>query len=174
MAGTEFSGPEAALRGLFRNKASVICDEHDSDPQHVRRIQQMYLALGMRVILMESHEHDLHAAYVSHLSHISSFVLANTVLDKEKDVSAIFNLASAGFESTVRLAKSSPDMWAPIFDQNNQFIIEALGAYIDRLKVFHESLIQRDFEKTRTMMKRSNEIRRVLEQIQNRTPKVKT
>ncbi|MBY0415473.1 MAG: prephenate dehydrogenase/arogenate dehydrogenase family protein, partial [Bdellovibrionales bacterium] len=106
---------------------------------------------------------------VSHLSHISSFVLANTVLDKEKDITAIFNLASAGFESTVRLAKSSPEMWAPIFDQNNRNIVEALGAYIDRLKLFHKSLIVKDFEQTKKYMQRSNEIKRVLNQIQKKT-----
>ena len=114
---------------------------------------------------MESSAHDLHAAYVSHLSHITSFVLANTVLDKEKDVDAIFNLASGGFESTVRLAKSSPDMWNPIFEQNTLFIAEALGAYMDRLRRFHDSLKSRDFDQTRTYMEHANEITRVLQQI---------
>ena len=124
--------------------------------------------LSMRVLYMNSTEHDLHAAYVSHLSHISSFVLANTVLDKEKNVNAIFDLASAGFESTVRLAKSSPDMWAPIFEQNNENIVEALGAYIEHLKVFHQKLLARDFVGTKALMTRSNEIKRVLEKIQNK------
>lgn len=168
MAGTEFSGPRAAHHGLFKSKAAVICDSELGDPHHISLVSKMYGALDMRVITMGSEQHDLHAAYVSHLSHISSFVLANTVLDKEKDVDAIFNLASAGFESTVRLAKSSPDMWAPIFDQNQPYIVEALGEYIERLKSFHQSLVNRDFQKTKTYMADANKIRRVLEQIQNR------
>jgi prephenate dehydrogenase len=165
MAGTEFSGPSAAITGLFKGKAAVICDEKLSDVKAVATIRALYEALQMRLISMESSAHDLHAAYVSHLSHITSFVLANTVLDKEKDVDAIFNLASGGFESTVRLAKSSPDMWTPIFEQNNAFITEALGAYIDRLKRFHVHLQNKDFPKTRQEIEQANGIKRVLEQI---------
>lgn len=165
MAGTEFSGPSAAHLGLFTNKATVICDFELSGVDHLSKVTKMYEKLGMRVLSMESSEHDLHAAYVSHLSHISSFVLANTVLDKEKNVNAIFDLASAGFESTVRLAKSSPDMWAPIFEQNHDHIVEALGAYIDHLKDFHQKLVDKDYAGTKTLMSRSNEIKRVLEKI---------
>ena len=168
MAGTEFSGPSAAVRGLFQGKAAVICDQEESDPRCVRVIEQMYEALQMRLVFMNSHEHDLHAAYVSHLSHISSFVLANTVLEKEKDVDAIFNLASGGFESTVRLAKSSPEMWAPIFEQNETFIAEALGEYIERLKQFHQSILSKEFNETKKYMKNANEIRRILLQIGNK------
>ncbi|MDO9184318.1 MAG: prephenate dehydrogenase [Bacteriovorax sp.] len=166
MAGTEFSGPSAAQEGLFCGKATVICDSLENHPDHLKKVNDMYLALKMRVIEMKSIDHDLHVAYVSHLSHISSFVLANTVLDKEKDASAIFNLASAGFESTVRLAKSSPEMWAPIFDQNQKNIVEALGDYIDRLKLFHESLKAHDYDQTKKYMYQSNEIKRILSQIQ--------
>lgn len=168
MAGTEFSGPRAAHRGLFKSKATVICDKDQSQQKHLERVVRMYEELSMRVLYMNSTEHDLHAAYVSHLSHISSFVLANTVLDKEKNVNAIFDLASAGFESTVRLAKSSPDMWAPIFEQNNENIVEALGAYIEHLKIFHQKLQAHDYAGTKALMTRSNEIKRVLEKIQNK------
>lgn len=171
MAGTEFSGPQAAHTGMFKDKATVICDSKESSDEHLQKIVAMYQQLEMRVLYMNSKEHDLHAAYVSHLSHISSFVLANTVLDKEKNVNAIFDLASAGFESTVRLAKSSPAMWAPIFEQNNEHIVEALGAYIDRLKLFHQKLVANDFEGTKSLMTQSNEIKRVLEKIQNKNTK---
>lgn len=171
MAGTEFSGPKAALKGLFKGKAAVICDPELSGTDHLNRIMEVYFELRMRPIMMNSKMHDLHAAYVSHLSHISSFVLANTVLDKEKDVNAIFNLASGGFESTVRLAKSSPEMWAPIFDHNLENITEALGAYIEHLQAFHEKLKQHDFEGTKKLMSRANEIRRVLAQIENKGKK---
>lgn len=168
MAGTEFSGPKAAHLGLFTNKALVICDSQESGEEHLKKVIEMYHKLGMRVLSMNSTQHDLHAAYVSHLSHISSFVLANTVLDKEKNVNAIFDLASAGFESTVRLAKSSPDMWAPIFEQNHEHIVEALSAYIDHLKVFHEKLVNKDYQGTKVLMSQSNEIKRVLEKIQSK------
>jgi len=165
MAGTEHSGPEAAHLGLFTGKAAVICDEEMSSPDAVQTIRKLYEALQMRLIQMESSAHDLHAAYVSHLSHISSFVLANTVLDKEKDVDAIFNLASGGFESTVRLAKSSPQMWTEVFEQNTAFVTEALGAYIDRLRKFHDSLKANNFSQTRTYIEQANEIKRVLENL---------
>ena len=168
MAGTEFSGPKAAHLGLFKNKATVICDPKESGNEHLEKVTKMYQQLEMRILYMNSIEHDLHAAYVSHLSHISSFVLANTVLDKEKNVNAIFDLASAGFESTVRLAKSSPEMWSPIFEQNHQYIVEALGAYIEHLKIFHEKLLAKDFQGTKVLMTQSNEIKRVLEKIQNK------
>jgi prephenate dehydrogenase len=162
MAGTEFSGPQAAIRNLFSEKAAVICDKNMSAPEHLTRIETMYQALNMRLIYMGAAEHDLHAAYVSHLSHISSFVLANTILAKEKDVNTIFDLASGGFESTVRLAKSSPLMWTPIFEENQEQVVNALSAYIDHLKDFHESLVSKNFGKTRSLMERANEIRRVL------------
>jgi prephenate dehydrogenase len=171
MAGTEFSGPKAAHQGLFKDKATIICDSNDSGAEHLQNVVAMYQQLDMRVLYMNSKEHDLHAAYVSHLSHISSFVLANTVLDKEKNVNAIFDLASAGFESTVRLAKSSPDMWAPIFEQNHDHIVEALGAYIDHLKLFHQTLVAKDYTSTKALMTQSNEIKRVLEKIQNKNIK---
>lgn len=171
MAGTEFSGPQAAHNGLFKDKATVICDANESADEHLQKIIKMYQELEMRVLYMNSKEHDLHAAYVSHLSHISSFVLANTVLDKEKNVNAIFDLASAGFESTVRLAKSSPAMWAPIFEQNHEHIVEALAAYIEHLKLFHQKLVANDFEGTKGLMTQSNEIKRVLEKIQSKNKK---
>ena len=171
MAGTEFSGPQAAHLGLFKDKATIICDSNDSGAEHLQKVIEMYQQLEMRVLYMNSKEHDLHAAYVSHLSHISSFVLANTVLDKEKNVNAIFDLASAGFESTVRLAKSSPDMWAPIFEQNHDHIVEALGAYIDHLKIFQQTLAAKDYTSTKELMTQSNEIKRVLEKIQNKNIK---
>ena len=171
MAGTEFSGPQAAHQGLFKDKATIICDSNVSGAEHLQKVVSMYQQLEMRVLYMNSKEHDLHAAYVSHLSHISSFVLANTVLDKEKNVNAIFDLASAGFESTVRLAKSSPDMWAPIFEQNHDHIVEALGAYIDHLKLFHQTLVAKDYTSTKALMTQSNEIKRVLEKIQNKNIK---
>lgn len=169
MAGTEFSGPTAAHLGLFYGKAAVICDETQSSPQALALVRALYEALQMRLISMPSKAHDLHAAYVSHLSHISSFVLANTVLDKEKDADAIFNLASGGFESTVRLAKSSPEMWTPIFEQNQTYITEALGAYIERLKWFHESLLNQKFSETKKYMEHANQIKRVLQDINERS-----
>ncbi len=162
MAGTEHSGPKAAHLGLFQGKAAVICDAPLSSPESVKLVEKLFTTLGMRLVSMDGAAHDLHTAYVSHLSHITSFVLASTVLDKEKDVEAIFNLASGGFESTVRLAKSSPAMWAPIFEQNQVMIAGALRDYIERLQAFHDSLIKRDFEQTKKYMERANEIKRVL------------
>lgn len=175
MAGTENSGPAAALKGLFSGKTAVICDVAQSNPVHVARVEGFYDALGMRKVFMGSEEHDVHAAYVSHLSHISSFVLANTVLDIERDVGTIFDLAGGGFESTVRLAKSSPLMWRPVFEQNREPVVTALSAYISRLVEFQKALESKRWEDIEKLLSQANEIRRVLENINSRKgPSVKT
>lgn len=171
MAGTENSGPKAALEGLFTGKTAVICDPEKSDPVHLKTVREMYEALEMRWVEMSSTEHDLKVAFVSHLSHISSFALANTVLDKERNVDTIFDLAGGGFESTVRLAKSSPEMWLPIFDQNRDNVLSALDAYIDHLYRFRETIAVLGDPETSNMpetqeclalMRNANQIRRVL------------
>lgn len=126
MWGTEYSGPKAAVRGAFEGKAVILCNKKDSDPDAVEWVEKMYTKIGMKLVEMDARAHDLHVAYVSHISHITSFALANTVLEKEKVESAIFQIASAGFESTVRLAKSSPAMWVPIFLQNKDNILDVL------------------------------------------------
>jgi prephenate dehydrogenase len=162
MAGTENSGPTAALQGLFTGKTAVICDPWKSEREHLDKVRALYAALEMRLVEMSSSEHDVHVAFVSHLSHISSFVLANTVLEKEKNINTIFDLAGGGFESTVRLAKSSPDMWAPIFDQNRQNILSALDSYIKHIYKFREALASLESKDSRTLMENANQIRRVL------------
>ncbi len=163
MAGTENSGPTSALSGLFRDKTAIICDPEKSGDQHIERVKEIYTALESRLLFMSAKEHDLHVAYVSHLSHISSFALANTILDEEKSVSTIFDLASGGFSSTVRLAKSSPEMWGPIFEQNRSYVVTALESYIGQLKRFHQALVSGDSEETRSLMMNANQVRRVLE-----------
>jgi prephenate dehydrogenase len=168
MAGTENSGPQAALKGLFQGKTAVICDKDQSAGHHLKQIEAMYGALEMRLIYMASSEHDIHAAFVSHLSHISSFVLANTVLDMEKNVATIFDLAGGGFESTVRLAKSSPEMWTPIFEQNADSVEHALDAYIGHLKDFQTALREKKWDKIQAQLKRANEIRRVLQTLDDK------
>ena len=130
MWGTEYSGPEAAVNGAFENKAVMICNEEESDKDAVQWVKNMYKSIGMHLLNMNAVDHDLHTAYVSHISHITSFALANTVLEKEKEEDAIFELASAGFESTVRLAKSNPQMWVPIFMQNRENILDVLNEHI--------------------------------------------
>lgn len=163
IAGTENSGPKAAIRNLFDKKLAIICDNDINDKSKSKIIEDMYKSLNMRVIHMNSEDHDLHMAYVSHLSHISSFALGLTVLDKEKDESTIFNLAGSGFESTVRLAKSSPDMWNPIFEQNSKNISEALGEYIKQLEKFKNSIDNREYYQSYEMMQNANDIRRILD-----------
>jgi prephenate dehydrogenase len=159
MAGTEHSGPAAALRDLFQGKTAVICDAGQSGKKHLELVTRLYQAVGMRLVYQSSAEHDLHVAYVSHLSHAISFVLANTVLKKEKDVTAIFDLAGGGFESTVRLAKSSPAMWAPIFNQNRANVLQALEGYIEQLQEFRTALIE---DRLSPLMSEANRIRDIL------------
>jgi prephenate dehydrogenase len=130
---------------------------------------RVFNALGLRTIFMEPEEHDKHVAYVSHLSHVSSFLLGQTVLDIEKDEKNIFALAGSGFASTVRLAKSSPEMWAPIFEQNLEYLSQALLEYIMHLQRFHYYLMKRDIKELNRIMSSANEIRRVLDGIELKT-----
>lgn len=166
IAGTENSGPAAAFSGLFAGKTNIICDRHNSTDEAVTTALHIFDALGLRSIFMNAEDHDRHVAYVSHLSHVSAFLLGQTVLDIEKDEKNIFNLAGSGFASTVRLAKSSPDMWAPIFDQNSEFLSQALQEYIMHLQRFHYLLMKHDQEGLRMIMNGANDIRRVLEGIE--------
>lgn len=165
IAGTEKSGPSAAHMGLFHQKINIICDKGKSHPHALTKVEELYDVLKMTTIYMEPNEHDKHIAYVSHLSHISSFTLGLTVLEMEENEKNIFNMAGSGFESTVRLAKSSPDMWSPIFHQNKENISTALGKYIDQLVQFKKLIDEDDEEKTYALMQKANEIRRVLDGI---------
>jgi prephenate dehydrogenase len=163
MAGTEFSGPEAAIRHLFDGKNCVLCDVQDSKPELVEIITRMYEdGLKMKLIFMESNAHDVHTAYISHISHICSFALASTVLAKEKDEDSIFNLASTGFESTVRLAKSNPETWIPIFQQNQENIIDVLDEYITTLLKFKGLMISDSYDKLKDCLVQANDIKRIL------------
>lgn len=171
IAGTENSGPDAAFDSLFEGKTGIMCDVDESQHSSYKVAKACLEAMGMSVIEMDSKSHDLHIAYVSHLSHISSFVLGQTVLEIEKDEATIFNMAGSGFESTVRLAKSSPQMWAPIFKQNNKHISDSLGAYIDNLKLFKKMIDDGLEEEMITCMEEANDIRRVLDGINNKSGK---
>lgn len=162
MAGTEYSGPEAALDNLFDGKCTVFCDEEDSDKDAVELVEKLYDTLNMEVIHIDSEAHDVHVAYVSHISHISSFALALTVLEKEKEENRIFELASGGFESTVRLAKSSPDTWAPIFMQNRYNVLDVLYEMIFQLKKMKQMLIDKDEEGFYKLIEEANEIKKII------------
>lgn len=162
MAGTEFSGPNAAISSLFKDKICIFCDVENSDSDAVETVEKMYRAIGMDIKQMESHQHDIHAAYISHISHISSFVLAATVLEKEKDEEAIFEMAGGGFESTVRLAKSSPATWSPIFQQNKEYLLEAIDTYIEKMYHFRNLINKNKFAELEKFMSEANEIRKIL------------
>lgn len=162
MAGTEYSGPWAAMPGLFDGHACIICDAEESSPKAVQTVEQLYDTLNMRTIYMNSSNHDVHTAYVSHISHVTSFALALTVLDKEKDEKHIFDLASGGFSSTVRLAKSSPDMWIPILSQNRDNVLQVMDTYIDKMNAFRKAIAEGDEEAVRTLIEDANRIRRII------------
>jgi prephenate dehydrogenase len=162
MAGTEYSGPEAAVRNLFVQKTMVLCDVKNSDEDALELIESMVDKLNMRLVYMNAEEHDLHTAYVSHISHITSFALALTVLEKEKEQGRIFELASGGFESTVRLAKSSPDMWVPIFKHNRSNVLDVLDEHIHQLQQMRELLAQEDYDTFYKLIQKSNKIRKIL------------
>ena len=162
MAGTEHSGPWAAQPGLFDGKAVILSDTEDSSTESVQLVSKMYETLNMNTIFMSAYNQDVHAAYVSHISHISSFALALTVLDKEKNEKNIFNLASGGFDSTVRLAKSSAEMWVPIFNQNSKNVSTVLESYIEQLIEFNKVIKNHDQEQMTKMIHKANRIKKVL------------
>ena len=162
MWGTEYSGPEAAVKGAFQGRACVIAEKEKSDPVAVELVENIYKALGMHIVYMDAYSHDIHAAYVSHISHITSFALANTVLEKEKEEDTIFELAAAGFESTVRLAKSNPSMWAPIFMQNRENVLDVLNEHITQLRKFKASLEKENLPYLVELMENANKIKRIL------------
>jgi prephenate dehydrogenase len=162
MWGTEFSGPEAATIHAFTGKALVICDQEKSDPDALEIVENMYRTLGMHLLNMDSGMHDIHTAYISHISHITSFALANTVLEKEREEDAIFELASAGFESTVRLAKSNADTWVPVFMQNKENVLDVLNEHITQLRKFKASLEKENWDYLRELIEHANKIKRIL------------
>jgi prephenate dehydrogenase len=168
LAGTENSGPDAAFSGLFDQKTNIICEQEKSSAKALAMANTIFDTLGMRTIFMDPVEHDKHVAYVSHLSHVSAFLLGQTVLDIEKDEKNIFNLAGSGFASTVRLAKSSPDMWAPIFEQNAEYLSQALLEYIMQLQKFQYHLMKRDVKELHRIMVDANRIRKVLDGIEHK------
>jgi prephenate dehydrogenase len=162
MWGTEYSGPEAAMKGAFVNKATVICNREETDADALEKVEQLYKQLGMHLVYMEGAAHDLHVAYVSHISHITSFALANTVLEKERADDAIFELASGGFESTVRLAKSSPAMWVPILKENRENVLDVLNEHISQLRKFKACLEKENYDYLKELIEDANKIRRIL------------
>jgi prephenate dehydrogenase len=162
MWGTEYSGPEAAIKGAFISKATVICNKEESDKDSLEIVEKIYKSLGMHLVYMNAQDHDVHVAYVSHISHITSFALANTVLEKEKEEEAIFELASGGFESTVRLAKSNPAMWVPIFKENRDNVLDVLNEHISQLRKFKACLEKENYEYLTDLIEQANKIRRII------------
>ncbi len=162
IAGTEFSGPSAAIRGLFQGKTNIICEVEKTTFKLQEKALQLFSAMGMRIRYMDPKSHDKHIAYVSHLSHISSFMLGKTVIDKETEEQDIFDMAGSGFESKVRLAKSSPAMWTTIFKQNKQQVVNTLEEYISNLSKFKTLLENDDFEAIYHEMQSVNKIKEIL------------
>ncbi|UOB18837.1 prephenate dehydrogenase [Abyssalbus ytuae] len=165
IAGTEFSGPDAAVENLFKGKTNIVCEVEKTAFKFQEKAMQLFSDMGMRIRYMDPKSHDKHIAYVSHLSHISSFMLGKTVIEKERNERDIFDMAGSGFESTVRLAKSSPEMWTPIFEQNKENVIETLEEYIENLTQFKELMKKDDFNSIHSEMENTNRIKEILKGI---------
>ncbi|QBR13060.1 prephenate dehydrogenase [Sphingobacterium sp. CZ-2] len=162
MAGTEYSGPEAAIPNLFKDKMMVYVEAFKSDEDAFELADSITEQLEMKTSFMTADEHDMHTAYVSHISHLTSFALALTVLEKEKSQGRIFELAGSGFQSTVRLAKSSPDMWTPIFKQNRSNVLEVLEEHIKQLQHIYDKIESEDYDAVHKWIKKSNKIKRII------------
>lgn len=162
MAGTEYSGPWAAMPGLFDGRACIFANSEESDPKALATVEALYDILNMRPTYMPADSHDVHTAYVSHISHVTSFALALTVLDKEKDEKHIFDLASGGFSSTVRLAKSNADMWVPILTQNRDNVLQVIDTYIDKMSQFRDAIAAYDEDGIRDLITQANRIKKII------------
>ena len=162
MWGTENNGPESATINSFEGKAAIICDKELSNQDSLDKCLMISEILGLHTIFMSSKDHDLHTAYISHISHITSYALANTVLEKEREEETIFQLASSGFSSTVRLAKSHPEMWVPIFQQNKENVLDVLNEHITQLRKFKSALEKENFELLEELIQNANRIRGIL------------
>ena len=162
MAGTEYSGPWAAMPDMFDGRACIFANTEESDPKAVRTVEKLYDTLNMRPIYMNADNHDVHTAYVSHISHVTSFALALTVLDKEKDEKHIFDLASGGFSSTVRLAKSNADMWVPILTQNRDNVLQVMDTYIEKMQAFRKAIDEYDEDAIRELIGQANRIKKII------------
>ena len=162
IAGTEFSGPSAAIKDLYKEKTNIVCEVEKTAFKLQELGMEIFRKIGMRIRYMDPESHDRHIAYVSHLSHISSFMLGKTVLEKEKNERDIFDLAGSGFASTVRLAKSSPAMWSPIFQQNKENVLETLNEYIQNLSSFRDLIANDEFGEVYNEMERTNHIKSIL------------
>jgi len=163
MAGTENSGPEAAFIDLFKDKKTIICEAELSHPNALKLAQTLYKILGMTILYMSPKEHDKHIAYVSHLTHIIAYALSLTVQEIEKDEKKIFEMAGSGFESTVRIAKSSTDMWTPIFRQNADYLINSIDKYIQVLTEFKTNIVNNAYSDLYNLIKEANKIRDILD-----------
>lgn len=162
MWGTEKDGPQAVVKDAFKGRVVVICEKEKSDTDALKMVEGLYSIIGMKLVFMESAVHDMHAAYVSHISHIASYALSLTVLEKEKEEDAIFELASGGFESTVRLAKSNPAMWVPIFMQNKENVLDVLNEHITQLRKIKSCLEKDNFTYLQELIENANKIKRIL------------
>ena len=162
MAGTEYSGPWAAMPNLFDGRACIFANSEESDPQALRTVEELYDALNMRPIYMNADNHDVHTAYVSHISHVTSFALALTVLDKEQDEKHIFDLASGGFSSTVRLAKSSSEMWVPILTQNRDNVLRVIDTYLEKMRQFRDAIADYDESRIDELIREANRIKKII------------
>ena len=162
MAGTEYSGPMAAHSRLFDYKTAIICDPELSNSDALAVVEKMLDVLNMKKVYMNSSEHDIHVAYVSHISHITSFSLALCVLDKEQEAENILTLAGGGFESTVRLAKSNGETWAPIFSENAGYILEVMDTYIEKMKIFRKLISEKNVNGLKLLMEEANKIQKIL------------
>jgi len=163
MWGTENNGPKSAVSESFSGKAGVICDKEESAKDALQLVEKIVESLDMHLIYMNAEDHDVHTAYISHISHITSYALANTVLEKEKEEETIFQLASSGFSSTVRLAKSHPEMWVPIFRQNKENVLDVLNEHIAQLRKFKAALEKENFEYLEELISNANKIRGILD-----------
>jgi len=161
MAGTEKSGPLSAFNGLYKDRVVVLCDLQDSSDFHNRRAENIFSELKMKLTKMDSDAHDCHTAWISHLPHIISFSLANSVM-KQEDPRSILDLSAGGFRDMSRLAKSSPAMWKDISKQNRENLLKSIEFFEQELASFKESIRDEQWDKLQDKMQFANRLHDIL------------
>ncbi|MGB3751346.1 MAG: prephenate dehydrogenase [Arcobacteraceae bacterium] len=161
MTGTEKFGPSAAIDELYEGKTIVLCDLDVCADLHKQRVLDIFNAIAMRIVEMDSATHDIHACYISHLPHAIAYGLANTVMSHE-DPENIITLAAGGFKDMSRIAQSSSLMWTDIFRQNRENLLSALDKYDTQMKSMKEMLKNKEYDKLSKWMDKANSLHDIL------------
>ncbi|DAB35294.1 MAG TPA: prephenate dehydrogenase [Sulfurospirillum sp. UBA12182] len=161
MCGTEKFGPSAAFKTLYQNQIVVFCDTANSGDFHKDRATQIFSHIGMKIVFMDAKSHDKRVSLISHMPHVISYSLANSVISQE-DPKGILLLAAGGFRGMSRLAKSSPTMWGDIFKQNRENLLASIELFEEELKKSKKMIEEHKWEELEEWMANATTLHTIL------------